>query len=58
MIESADEVYLLADSSKLGKTQLAILGLQDRIDCLITDTNLSDEYAKRVEQIGIKVIRV
>ena len=56
MIESADEVYLLADSSKIGKTQLATLGMLDQIDYLITDSGISKENVRKIEDLGIQVI--
>jgi DeoR/GlpR family transcriptional regulator of sugar metabolism len=44
MIESANEVYLLADSTKFGKTSLAILGGIELVDYVVTDNDISDEH--------------
>lgn len=56
MIKSAQTIYLLADSSKLEKVLFASLGCQDKINYLITDSNVDPEYVKQVELLGIKVI--
>jgi DeoR/GlpR family transcriptional regulator of sugar metabolism len=56
MVNSAKTIYLLADSSKLEKVLFASLGCQDKIDYIITDNNVSKEYVKELENIGISVI--
>lgn len=56
MIGCADTVYLLADSSKLGKTLFASLGELDQIDYLVTDSGIDDEMRKRVEDLGIRLV--
>lgn len=56
MIESASEVFLLADSTKFGKTSLAILGGIELADCVVTDADLSDEHRKLCEDRGVRVI--
>ncbi|MBN2274481.1 MAG: DeoR/GlpR transcriptional regulator [Bacteroidales bacterium] len=43
MIDSADEIYLVADSSKMGKNSFASLGALSLINCLITDSNITKE---------------
>lgn len=43
MIESANEVYLVADSSKIGINSFASLGALSLINLLITDSNISKE---------------
>lgn len=56
MIASASEVYLLADSTKFGKTSLAILGGIEVAKFLVTDSDISDEHREFCEQRGLKVI--
>jgi DeoR/GlpR family transcriptional regulator of sugar metabolism len=56
MIESANEVYLLADSTKFGKTSLAILGGIESADFLVTDEGITDEQKHFCEKRGVKVI--
>lgn len=43
MIESANETYLLADSSKIGKNSFASLGALSLIDYLVTDSNIKSD---------------
>ncbi len=57
MIESAETVYLLADSTKIGKILFATLcSLKENIDVLITDNEISNESKEEIEKLGIKVI--
>lgn len=56
MINSAAEVYLVADSSKIGITSFASLGPVSLIQTLITDSQLSDTQQLKLEEQGIKVI--
>jgi DeoR/GlpR family transcriptional regulator of sugar metabolism len=56
MIESASEVYLLADSTKIGTAAFASLGGLDLIDYFITDDGISDDDRKLFEQKGVEVI--
>lgn len=43
MIESANEIYLVADSSKIGKNAFASLGALSLINYLITDSKIKEE---------------
>ena len=56
MIDSAKTVYLLVDSSKLEKVLFASLGCQDKIDYLITDDGITQEYINQLASINIKTI--
>lgn len=56
MIESAEEVYLLADSSKIGKSSFASLGALSLIDYLITDSQIKEEDKEMFVQNDIKLI--
>ena len=56
MIEAAAEVFLLADSTKFGRSSLAILGGLELADCLITDSGLSDENRLLCEKRGVRVV--
>lgn len=56
MIESAEEIFLLADSTKINKTAFAALKALDKIDYLITDDGISEEDIQAFSTIGIKVI--
>lgn len=54
MIESANKVYLLADSSKLGKNAFASLGAISLIDYLITDSNIKSEDMEWLKNYDVK----
>jgi len=56
MIETASRVYLLADSSKVGKTSFSSLGGIDNIHVLITDSGIRDEDHRAFLDAGIEVI--
>jgi DeoR/GlpR family transcriptional regulator of sugar metabolism len=56
MIESATDVYLVADSTKIGKPSFASLGGMDLIDYFITDNGISDDDKHTFEQHGVNVI--
>lgn len=50
--------YILADSSKIGKTALATNGIINEVDALITDDGIADEVKKSFEDMGATVIAV
>ena len=56
MIECARQVYLVADSSKIGKSSFANLGELSMIDYLITDSNLSESDAELLRKQDIHLI--
>jgi DeoR/GlpR family transcriptional regulator of sugar metabolism len=56
MIDSAKTVYLLVDSSKLEKVLFASLGCLDKIDYLITDNGITDDYIKKLAEKNIETI--
>lgn len=56
MIKASKEVFLLADSSKIGRISFASLGGLDLIDYFITDSSIKDEDRVRFEELGVKVI--
>ena len=56
MIESADTVYLVADSTKIGKSSFASLGALSMIDYIITDSNITDEERKILVDFELKHI--
>lgn len=56
MIESADVVYLVADSSKIGKSSFASLGALSLIDYLITDSKINEDYIDIFSRHDIKMI--
>ncbi len=46
MIDSADKVYLVADSTKIGQSAFASLGALSLIDYLITDPDINPKHKK------------
>lgn len=56
MIESADQVYLVADSGKIGKSAFASLGALSLIDYLITDSKIKEEDIALFSKHAIKLI--
>jgi DeoR/GlpR family transcriptional regulator of sugar metabolism len=56
MIDSASEVYLVADSTKIGQAAFASLGGLDLIDYFITDSGITDQARGMFEERGVKVI--
>jgi DeoR/GlpR family transcriptional regulator of sugar metabolism len=56
MIESANMVYLVADSSKIGKSSFASLGALSLIDYLITDSKINQTETDMLKKNDIKMI--
>jgi len=53
----AAQTVLLADHSKVGAVSLARYGELSQIDLLITDTGLSTEETRELEEAGLTVVR-
>ncbi|MGA8205581.1 MAG: DeoR/GlpR family DNA-binding transcription regulator [Woeseiaceae bacterium] len=56
MIDSAQTIYLVADSSKIGQRSFCVLGGLDNIDILITDDGIRAEQRKAIEAANVEVI--
>jgi DeoR/GlpR family transcriptional regulator of sugar metabolism len=56
MIESANETYLLADSSKIGKNAFASLGALSLINYLITDSGIKKEDIEWLKSYEVEFI--
>ena len=56
MIESASEVYLVADSTKIGQTSFASLGSIDLVNTFITDNGICNQDKKLFEKRDVKVV--
>ncbi len=56
MIESSDLVYLVADSTKIGKNSFASLGAIALIDYLITDSSIKKEDITIFKRHDVKMI--
>jgi len=55
-IQMANEVYLLADSSKLGKTSFVRFTDLKNIDVLITDEGISQNFLQELRSMDVDVI--
>lgn len=56
MIDSAQSIYLVADSSKIGKRSFCVLGGIDKLDLIITDDGISNADRKAIEAAGVEVV--
>jgi DeoR/GlpR family transcriptional regulator of sugar metabolism len=56
MIESANEISLVADSSKIGKNAFASLGALSLINYLITDSKIKDEDVNWLKNYDVQFI--
>jgi DeoR/GlpR family transcriptional regulator of sugar metabolism len=56
MIDTSDTVYLVADSTKIGKSSFASLGALSQVDYIITDSNISQDEIKKFTDYDIKYI--
>lgn len=55
-MNSSKQIILVADSSKFGLVSPSYFGNLSDIDILITDENISSEYIKICDDLGIKLI--
>jgi DeoR family ulaG and ulaABCDEF operon transcriptional repressor len=58
LISQAEELVVLADSSKFARKAGLILCGLDRVSTVITDTDASDKAVQTLEQYGVKVVTV
>lgn len=56
MIDQADAVFVLADSSKINKRSFGKICDLNKINFLITDNQIEQEDMKRLEDADINVI--
>ena len=56
MIEISDEVIVVADSSKFKRSGLAFISNFDKIDKIITDSNIDESHIKELENHNVEVI--
>jgi DeoR/GlpR family transcriptional regulator of sugar metabolism len=56
MMEQAQEIVMLVDSTKFGQQALARLGELSEIDTVVTDAAISDEHRKAIEAAGCQLI--
>ncbi|WP_244640157.1 DeoR/GlpR family DNA-binding transcription regulator [Devosia pacifica] len=56
MVKAASHVYLLADSTKIGRVAFSALGGVEMVHTLITDDGISAENRAEFERRGVEVI--
>jgi DeoR/GlpR family transcriptional regulator of sugar metabolism len=56
MIDAAETTYLLADSTKIGKSAFASLGALSLIDCIITDIGIEEKHKQVFQDNEIELI--
>ncbi|MDA3614387.1 DeoR/GlpR family DNA-binding transcription regulator [Polluticaenibacter yanchengensis] len=56
MIDAAEITYLVADSSKFGKSSFASLGALSLIDTIITDVNIENKHKQHFLENDIEII--
>lgn len=56
MIDAATTIYLVADSTKIGKRSFASLGSMKDVDVFITDAGIDDETKDRIMSLGVSVV--
>jgi DeoR/GlpR family transcriptional regulator of sugar metabolism len=57
VMRQARQVFVLADSSKVGKVAFARAGRLDDVDVIITDAKVSREFARELADKGIKLVK-
>ncbi|UAY54006.1 DeoR/GlpR family DNA-binding transcription regulator [Arachidicoccus terrestris] len=56
MIDAADITYLIADSTKIGKSDFASLGALSLIDYILTDSGIEEKHKQVFEENDIELI--
>ena len=58
MMHAASQVIVLADSSKFGRRGFGRICSMERIDCIVTDDGISEQYRRLIEEAGVDLIIV
>jgi DeoR family transcriptional regulator of aga operon len=58
MMKASQKTILLADSSKFHRRGFSKIGTMEDIDLIITDSNIPDKVAQRLEELGIEYVAV
>jgi DeoR/GlpR family transcriptional regulator of sugar metabolism len=56
MMKAADEVVIVADSTKFGRTSLSRLCELSRADILVVDNEITQEWQEKLNRAGVKLI--
>jgi DeoR/GlpR family transcriptional regulator of sugar metabolism len=58
MLKAADEVIVVADSSKLGRSALAHLCPLDAVDRMVVDSGITEPWKQALQNAGVELIIV
>jgi DeoR/GlpR family transcriptional regulator of sugar metabolism len=56
MMRAADQVIVVADSTKFGRTSIASLCELGEVDVLVTDEEIDDTWRSRLDEAGVKLV--
>ena len=56
IIHKCPQTFIVTDSSKFGKKELATIGYPEEISCLLTDSSLDRKYSGFLKSKGMKVV--
>jgi DeoR family transcriptional regulator, fructose operon transcriptional repressor len=56
MMRAAEEVIVVADSTKFGHQSLAHLAPLDAVQYLVVDDDISSDWQQRVQTAGVKLM--
>jgi DeoR/GlpR family transcriptional regulator of sugar metabolism len=56
MLQNSNTRYIIADSSKFGRTAVNVVCNLDKIDCLITEKAPSSDWIKKLSELKIRLI--
>lgn len=58
MMRASAKSVVLADSSKFGRRGFGRICSMERIDCIVTDDGISEQYRRLIEEAGVDLIVV
>jgi DeoR/GlpR family transcriptional regulator of sugar metabolism len=56
MMRAADQVIVVADSTKFGRTSIASLCELGEVDVVVTDEEISEAWRSRLDDAGVKLV--
>jgi DeoR family fructose operon transcriptional repressor len=56
-VAAAARTVVLADHTKVGRTELAVVAPLGRVDAVVTDSGVAPELADEIESAGPRVVR-
>lgn len=56
MMEAADKTIVVADSSKFGKSSLARMCTLEKVDTVVTDDELDEDWRHRLASAGVELV--